>query len=122
MGFKDPQVRKLYHQKWQRDHAEEVRKQHREYAVEIKLEVLSHYGPSGSLQCSWPDCTITDPDMLTLDHVDNDGASHRKMKPGLTGHKLYSLLRSSGFPAGYQTLCWNHNSKKEIMRRKEMAN
>lgn len=91
-----------------------------EYRVRIKLEVLSHYGPNGMLQCSWPDCEITDIDMLSLDHVNNDGASERKNGyRGGGGIATYQRVRRDGFPEGYQTLCHNHQWKKELMRRRE---
>jgi hypothetical protein len=84
----------------------------------IKTEVLSHYGLDGKLQCCWSDCKVIDIDMLTLDHIENDGAAHRK---GYTrsgrggGSKLYDLLIREGFPEGFQTLCANHNLKKHLM-------
>jgi hypothetical protein len=51
--------------------------------------------------------------MLTIDHEKNDGAEERKKY----GSSLYLYLRKN-FPDGYQTLCHNHQWKKEIMRRR----
>lgn len=85
----------------------------------IKTEVLTHYGPSGVLRCSWTACVVSDIDMLVLDHIANDGAAQRKLLPTSSsgrGHELYRKLRNDGYPAGYQTLCCNHNHKKEIIR------
>ncbi len=89
---------------------------HKEYRIETKLEVLSHYGKDGKLQCCWTECEITDPDMLTLDHVNDNGATHRK-ELNASGNSFYVRLRTLGFPSDHQTLCWNHQWKKEIMRR-----
>jgi len=83
----------------------------------IKTDVLSHYGPQEKLQCSWPGCEIDDIDMLVLDHIENNGAQERrKALNGDKGHELYRRLRNENYPPGYQTLCCNHNHKKEILR------
>lgn len=83
-----------------------------------KINVMSRYGKAGIQQCCWKDCDVTDIDMLTLDHVENNGAQHRKeyTKTGRGGgSKLYGRLIKANFPPGYQTLCANHNLKKHIM-------
>ena len=87
-----------------------------EYRVVLKLHVLTLCGPSGHLQCSWPDCTVTDPDMLSIDHVHNDGSKHR-----ISGNELYRQIKRDGNSAGrFQTLCYNHQWKKELMRRRDI--
>lgn len=86
---------------------------------EVKVEVLSHYGPSGQLCCSAKDCHISDVDMLVLDHVLDNGAEEKRALGGGSGGRgwnFYRLLKRLGFPEGYQTLCCNHNHKKEILR------
>jgi len=85
----------------------------------LKIEVLSHYGPLGQLCCSWENCVVNDPDMLTLDHINNDGAVQRR-KLG-NNAAVYRFVRKEGYPAGFQTLCHNHQWKKEIVRRRECA-
>lgn len=91
----------------------------RELAQLRKIEVLTHYG-NGELRCVWSECNIIDVDMLTLDHVNNDGAEHRKqLGHNKVGH-LYRLLKNAGYPEGYQTLCWNHQLKKEFERKRIM--
>ena len=89
----------------------------KEASVRNKLEVLSYYSPGGKLKCSWPGCDINDTDMLTLDHINNDGAEQRRNGLG-KGRALYASLRKLGFPAGYQTLCSNHNLKKEMIHKR----
>jgi len=85
---------------------------------DIRVEVLTHYGPSGVLGCSWTGCFITDIDMLVLDHTDDTGAAERKALGGKNarGWNFYLYLIQLGFPVGYQTLCCNHNHKKELIR------
>ena len=82
----------------------------------LKTEVLSYYGKSERLCCCWFRCTVCDVDMLSLDHKNNDGARHRK-ETGLKGSPLYAFLKRSGYPKGFQTLCFNHQMKKEILRK-----
>jgi hypothetical protein len=92
----------------------------------IKTEVLTHYGKNGELKCCWQDCEVTDIDMLSLDHINNDGASHRrdavtgKRENPFQGSSFYRLVRKQGYPEGLQTLCHNHQWKKEILRRRTL--
>lgn len=99
-------------------HLEKLRKNSRQNCVEVKRKVLEHYGGG---KCVWPGCSITDPDMLTLDHIENNGAEDRKAKRRL-GVILFRHLIKNDYPEGFQVLCGNHQLKKELMRRrKEIA-
>jgi hypothetical protein len=84
------------------------------YCAALKKETFEHYGRG---KCSWPKCSVIDPDMLTLDHKENDGAIQRRKKRRL-GVVLYQILKNKKWPAGYQVLCCNHQMKKELMRRR----
>ena len=75
-----------------------------------KMIVMCYYS-NGIPMCAM--CGITDIDMLTIDHVNNNGAEHRKI---VKGSSLYKSLIDSNFPEGFQVLCANHNLKKEIER------
>ena len=87
-----------------------------------KILVLTHYGKSGKLQCCWYNCGITDPDMLSLDHVNDNGAEHRGHKRSAgSGGPAYAYIIREGFPKGFQTLCHNHQWKKQIAKLKKMA-
>lgn len=81
-----------------------------------KTDVLTRYSPNGMLGCSWDSCTVTDVDMLTLDHIYNDGAEHRKTVGG--GAHTYRWVVKNDYPEGFQTLCANHQLKKEILRKR----
>ena len=115
--------------RYKRRDPERWKRYNREYSWrlrdELKLEVLIHYGPSSQLCCSAKDCHIGDVDMLVLDHVNDNGAAQKKELGGGSkgrGWNFYRLLKRLGFPEGYQTLCCNHNQKKEILRsRKQRA-
>jgi|GEM_PF-3497826 len=84
----------------------------------LRIEVLTHYSPNGVLCCSWEGCLVSDIDMLVLDHRDNDGAKERQALGGSNarGWNFYGYLKQLGFPERYQTLCCNHNHKKELLR------
>jgi hypothetical protein len=110
--------------KWKKTHrakaTEANRVWARNYHADLKLEVLSHYGLEGKLQCCWPECCVIDVDMLSLDHVNNDGAQERRNgNRGGAGHPMYARVKRNGFPEEFQTLCHNHQWKKELMRRRE---
>jgi len=94
-----------------------------EKRLQSKIEVLSHYGKNGQLQCCWEDCSVVDPDMLSLDHIDNTGNTDRKKKGSLSGGiSFYMKLKKNEYPEGFQTLCHNHQWKKEILRRRADIN
>lgn len=72
----------------------------------IKNNVFEYYG--NKCKC----CGETRRTFLTIDHINDDGASHRKivkMKTGikLTGIHMYKWLCNNAFPKEYQILCWN---------------
>ena len=108
-------------EKWARE-KENLRK----FNKERKIEVLTHYGFQGTLRCCWRGCFITDVDMLSLDHIANDGATHRASllnvsSKGGGGSVVYADVKRRNFPEGFETLCCNHQMKKEIIRRTEVA-
>jgi len=74
----------------------------RSYANRIKLEVLQAYGSV----CAC--CGETEPDFLTMDHMNGGGTAHRHE----IRRSIYSWLKSRGFPKGYQVLCFNCNCGK----------
>lgn len=97
--------------------------------LQNKTEVLAHYGKEGKAQCCWDGCSVTDPDMLTLDHKLNNGNTDRNVNSKEKGKKalqggitFYAWLKTYGYPEGFQTLCHNHQWKKEILRRRADIN
>ncbi len=81
-----------------------------EIVLTEKEIVLTHYG-NGKLACV--KCGESRLTCLTIDHINNDGASDRKVKR-LLGRGLYHYLILSSYPQGYQTLCFNCNIEKSI--------
>ena len=124
MPLKDVSARKEYDRKRGNRQTEEYKSAYeqlpstrvaRRNAREIlKLEVLGHYGVHGVARCTWPGCDIHDQDMLTLDHIHGGGTEHRKSGGCNAGVILYRKLRHQDYPNGYQTLCFNHQWKKQM--------
>ncbi len=83
----------------------------REYAKKYRLEALMIYGDG---TCAF--CGESDLDVLTLDHVDNDGHHHRKETGVNGGGHMVNHLRKRNWPKmpRIQTLCWNCNESKKF--------
>ncbi len=85
---------------------------HERYRLREKQACVGAYG--GCCNC----CGESEIKFLTLDHVANDGASHRRSLSargdnaggGLT---MYRLARKEGYPSKYQVLCFNCNLGKQ---------
>lgn len=68
----------------------------------IRWEVLCHYS-NGSPECAC--CGETQPEFLSIDHVNGGGNQHRKS----FNLPIYKLLKKEGLPEGYRVLCHNCN-------------
>ncbi len=69
----------------------------------IRLRVLAALGD----RCAC--CGESAPEFLTIDHIGNTGASHRR-DVGATPRQVYLAIESEGFPPDkYQLLCFNCN-------------
>ena len=71
-----------------------------------KLKVYSHYG-KGIIQCVC--CGEKELDFLSLDHIHNDGAEHRK-KVSLSNPIAWAIRND--YPPIFQLLCMNCNFSK----------
>lgn len=76
--------------------------------IRIRMRALEHYS-QGEPECTC--CGETVLVFLCLDHIGNDGAAHRKSMSG----SIYAWLHKTGYPPGYQVLCWNCNSARHIL-------
>lgn len=56
-------------------------------------------------------CGESEPAFLTIDHVNRDGASHRREMG--TSVRIEEWLAKHGYPEGFQVLCWNCNLGRE---------
>lgn len=66
-----------------------------------KAQVISEL-TSGEMCCSL--CGFDDIRALSVDHIDGNGAEHRK---SVRGCHLYKWLIKNNFPEGFQVLCMN---------------
>ncbi len=84
---------------------------------------MGHYC-IGLIQCS--KCGFEDIRALCIDHINGDGANHRRQitsndlskKPrDGGGSNTYRWLKRNGYPEGFQVLCFNCNQIKECEQR-----
>ncbi len=89
-------------------HLQLMRDSVRRRKIKDKAAAFTHYG----LKCAY--CGDTRRLFLTIDHINNDGADHRRnLRTGKQGgHDIYAWLRKNSYPAGFQTLCYNCNCVK----------
>lgn len=96
-----------YNREWNRKQDDEYRERKRSYnrdlARDVQRQAIAAYG--GFCAC----CGETEPKFLQLDHVNNDGAEHRRQ---INGVKLATWLRQQDYPDGFQVLCANCNFAK----------
>lgn len=89
----------------------------RAYRVKLKQDVFEHYS-KGTPKCAH--CGLTNILILTLDHINSDGAEQRKKLLGTKcngGHLYYAKLRSSGYKEkDLQVLCHNCHHLLEAER------
>ena len=99
-----------YKDGWAKDNSEKCKKAAKKYKNWMKLEVFQHYSNSKTPYCKC--CKINIFDFMTIDHINGDGAKHRKTST-LRGLTLYRYLYKQKYPKGYQILCYNCNSSKK---------
>ena len=71
----------------------------------IKTNVFLHYSP----QFKCVKCGFSDEKALCIDHINNDGAKHRKR---LGRKNIYSWIIKNNYPVYLQVLCMNCNWEK----------
>jgi len=96
--------RKKYFQEYLKRNHEKITKYHQNYIFEKKKFVYTKYC-KGTPNCAC--CGETEIQFLTIDHLNNDGAKHRKE---INHRRIILWLIEKNFPEGYQVLCWNCNS------------
>ena len=82
-------------------------KSHEKYVINQKISTLSHY--SKNLECA--NCGETDLVVLSVDHINDDGARHRreiaKNARSGGGSNFYRWAKKHNYPSGFQVLCMN---------------
>jgi len=103
---------KEYFLKRRQANKEDILTVERSYRLNLRMAVIEAYG--GRCVC----CGTTHVQFLCVDHINGDGAKHRKAlfgkSVGAAGTKFYRWLKANGFPSGFQLLCWNCNAAKHF--------
>lgn len=72
-----------------------------------KQAAVKYYG--GKCAC----CGELESVFLTIDHINNDGAEHRRQTNG-AARNIYRWLEANDYPEGFQVLCMNCNFGKHM--------
>ena len=85
----------------------------REAAGRLRWLALAKYSLNPEVpRCAC--CGTPDHWMLTIEHIYNDGADHRRaMSESGTSVSIYRYLRREGWPPGFEILCLNCNVAKQ---------
>ena len=98
--------KKEYMRLYKERNKERLKEQNRVRYIEKRRIVLLRYS-NNTMSCAC--CGEEHYEFLTLDHVNNDGASHRKK---LGTKYIISWIIENNFPDGFQFLCYNCNCSK----------
>jgi hypothetical protein len=108
----DPEYRDQRQQKrqeWWERNGEAVRARRAEQRLQVKIDVIGHYG--GACSCCGERILL----LLTIDHINDDGSEHRKQLAGNGGgYFIYRWLQTNGYPEGFQVSCWNCNVGRHL--------
>jgi len=106
--------RKAHHENRKNpDWVKSEQKRGREYWQQLRHEAIMAYG---GYECAC--CGETEEMFLSLDHVHNDGASHRREIGAGIGNgkggssRTLKWLKDNSYPDGFQVLCMNCNHGK----------
>jgi len=96
---------------WKRNHPERTKEINQLERARLKLEVLTYYGTN---RCACVKCGESRLACLSLDHINGNGKTERKLHPYRQGSNLYRQLKREGYPKGFQTLCMNCQFVKRV--------
>jgi hypothetical protein len=74
-----------------------------------RASVIEAYGG----RCACPGCHVHHAELLTVDHVNGDGATDRKLL-GTSSRDICERIVKAGFPPTFQLLCGSCNLAKGI--------
>lgn len=93
---------KRAHRQWKINNPERYKYHHNLYNQNRKRRVIEAYG--GRCQC----CGETEMSFLSIDHINNDGGTHRRELKSRGGGEFYSWLLRHNCPQDkFQCLCMN---------------
>jgi hypothetical protein len=77
-----------------------------------RFEMLDYYS-QGKLECNC--CKENNYKFLTIDHINNNGAEHRKILKQNSTARLWQWSKKNNFPENeFQVLCWNCNGGRAM--------
>lgn len=108
---KNPNKRKEYWKKygplWRKNNPDKVKASRIRTRNKLRNDVLLAYGEM--CKC----CGEQTREFLQIDHINNDGAKHRKEFGLKSAQAMYTWLRKNNYPRGFQILCANCNTAKQ---------
>jgi hypothetical protein len=109
--IKHSEERKEYAKNYYQHHRFELNEANKKkspiYWKKIRLDVMQHYSKSEVPFCAC--CGENMIEFLTIDHINNNGAEHRRE----VGTKTILWIRRNNYPDGFQVLCYNCNCAKQ---------
>jgi hypothetical protein len=107
-------ISRYYHtietaRKYTRTHKKEKTQYDKQYDETNKINAFKYYSNNNVIKCCKCDCD--DIRTLQIDHIENNGATHRK---DIGNGNIYKWLKKNNYPSGYQILCANCNWKKHL--------
>lgn len=88
-------------------HRQELRDKNNAKRERLRAEALAAYGE----RCACPGCHVVHAELLTIDHINGDGAEHRRSL-GRGTRDFYGWLKRQGYPPEFQALCGSCNIAK----------
>jgi hypothetical protein len=103
-----------YMREWRKNNPEKSRASTKKSYDKARMEMLERYGGSPP-KCAC--CGETIVEFLSIDHIEGNGAEHRReieKEYGwkLGGNQLPFWLKRNDYPEGFQVLCYNCNLGK----------
>ena len=84
---------------------DEVKRSHKRSVM--KRAVIRHYS-NNTMSCIC--CGEDQYDFLCVDHINSNGAEHRKKEPNAVN--IHQYLYNRNYPLGFQILCFNCNMSR----------
>lgn len=125
-GKEYKESRKQYMKDWRAKNPEKKTAIQKRSYRKARFEVLQHYSGKEIPECSC--CQETQFEFLQIDHINNDGAEHRReigmtqsdtnqmkkegRKSSIGGNGFVYWLKKNGHPEGFQVLCANCHAGK----------
>lgn len=116
--------RRIWNKEWIQNNRDRYRVAKYRYRLKVKMRAMALY--ADPVRCQH--CGFDKIDALCLDHVENNGAAHRKeinvkhrgCSP-TAGTRIYEYIQKNGKVEGLQVLCANCNLMKQIKHQRSKS-